>query len=142
VITNQVFEHVFNPDKFLSEINRVTKRNGVLLLSVPFVWDEHEQPFDFARYTSFGLTHLLNTHGFEVLDLKKVQADFSLIFQLINIYLYKVTKNRNPYVNLITTVILMSSFNILGVLISKLLPANSDLYLNNIVLAVKKNSKR
>lgn len=142
MITNQVFEHVFNPDKFLSEINRVTKRNGVLLLSVPFVWDEHEQPFDFARYTSFGLTHLLNTHGFEVLDLKKVQADFSLIFQLINIYLYKVTKNRNPYVNLITTVILMSSFNILGVLISKLLPANSDLYLNNIVLAVKKNSKR
>jgi SAM-dependent methyltransferase len=52
VLTSEVLEHVFNPDEFLSEINRVLRNGGVLLLTVPFVWDEHEQPFDYARYSS------------------------------------------------------------------------------------------
>ena len=43
VLTNQVLEHVFNPDVFLSEIHRVLTPDGVLLLTVPFLWDEHEQ---------------------------------------------------------------------------------------------------
>ena len=59
VLTNQVFEHVFNPTEFLSEINRVLKPNGYLLLTVPFVWDEHEQPFDYGRYSSFGISTCL-----------------------------------------------------------------------------------
>ncbi|MGD9591742.1 MAG: class I SAM-dependent methyltransferase, partial [Candidatus Berkiella sp.] len=55
VVAHQVFEHVFQPQDFLKEINRVLKCNGTLMLSVPFVWDEHEQPYDFARYSSFAL---------------------------------------------------------------------------------------
>ena len=62
VVTFEVFEHVFNPDEFLSEIYRVLKNGGFLLMSVPFIWDEHEQPFDFARYSSFGLKFLLDKH--------------------------------------------------------------------------------
>ena len=41
ILSNQVFEHVFNPNEFLKEINRVTKMGGVFM-TVPFVWDEHE----------------------------------------------------------------------------------------------------
>jgi SAM-dependent methyltransferase len=55
VLCNQVLEHVFNPDDFLNEVNRVLKPSGKLLLTVPFVWDEHEQPYDYARYSSFGV---------------------------------------------------------------------------------------
>jgi SAM-dependent methyltransferase len=68
LIANQVFEHVFNPHIFLKEMNRVVKIEGKLLLSVPFVWDEHEQPYDYARYSSFGLKHILNEHGFELIE--------------------------------------------------------------------------
>ena len=42
-LCNQVLEHVFNPDEFLSEIHRVLRQDSRLLLTVPFVWDEHEQ---------------------------------------------------------------------------------------------------
>ncbi len=44
VLCTQVLEHVFEPAAFLAEIRRVTKPGGKLLLSAPFVWDEHEQP--------------------------------------------------------------------------------------------------
>lgn len=138
IICSQVLEHVFNPDKFLSEIVRVLKADGKLLLTVPFVWDEHEQPFDFARYTSYGLRFLLTRHGFEVIELRKSAADVRTIFQMINVYLYKKTATRHGFVNAIITAILMSPFNILGSLLWKLLPSNFDLYLDNVVLARKK----
>jgi len=138
VIINQVFEHVFNPDDFLSEVNRVLKDEGILLMSVPFVWDEHEQPFDYARYSSFGLEYLLDTHGFEVIERRKSINDIRIVFQLINAYIYKKTVTKNAYVNLMTTIVLMAPFNILGELLSKVLPKNDDLYLDSVVLAKKR----
>lgn len=137
VVTNQVLEHVFNPDEFISEINRVLKTNGKLLLTVPFVWDEHEQPFDYARYSSFGLKSLLNKNGFEILESRKSVNDFRVLAQLLNAYIYKVVR-KNIFFKNITLVIIMAPITILGIIIAKVLPVNNDLYLDNIVLAKKK----
>lgn len=137
VLTNQVFEHVFNPEEFLKEINRVTKINGVMLLTVPFVWDEHEQPYDYARYTSFGLEHLLKQSGFEIIDAQKTNNGIEVIFQLLSAYLYKVTNTSNLWVNLLINFFLIAPVNIIGFILGKILPKNSDLYLDNVVLAKK-----
>lgn len=91
VLTNQVLEHVFNPDVFLSEIHRVLTPDGVLLLTVPFVWDEHEQPYDYARYSSYGLHYLLEKNGFRVFRAKKISSGSCVIFQLLNCYIYKAS---------------------------------------------------
>ena len=37
VVINEVFEHVFDPDGFMSEVGRVLKPGGALLMTVPFV---------------------------------------------------------------------------------------------------------
>jgi len=84
ILSNQVFEHVFNSNDFLKEINRVTKMGGVFLMTVPFVWDEHEQPYDYARYSSFGLKHILSENGFEIVEHRKSNNGLEVIFQLIN----------------------------------------------------------
>lgn len=137
IISNQVFEHVFNPNEFLRETNRVLKMDGVFLITVPFVWDEHEQPYDYARYSSFGLKHILNDNGFEIIEHRKSNNGLEVIFQLLNDYIYKITVTKNGYFNLIITLFLMAPVNIIGLLLSKLLPNNNDLYLDNIVLAKK-----
>jgi SAM-dependent methyltransferase len=134
VLLFQVLEHVFNPEVFLGQVARVLRDNGHLLLSVPFVWDEHEQPYDYARYSSFGLTHLLRAHRLEVVELRRNLPDLRVIAQLINAYLYKKTVTGNAYTNALVTLALMSPINALGVL-AGLLPGNKDLYLDNIVLA-------
>lgn len=137
ILSNQVFEHIFNPNEFLKEVNRVTKMGGSVLMTVPFVWDEHEQPYDYARYSSFGLKHILNENGFEVIEHRKSNNGIEVIFQLLNDYIFKTTVTKNSYVNLIITLVLIAPVNILGILLSKILPKNEDLYLDNIVLAKK-----
>lgn len=140
VIVNEVLEHVFNPADFLNEIYRVLKPSGMLLMTVPFVWDEHEQPNDYARYSSFGLKHLLEESGFEVIEHRKSVCDIRVILQLFNCYIYKKTVTKNVYANLAITIFFMSPFNILGELLSKILPKNEDLYLDNVILLKKKMS--
>jgi len=137
VICCQVLEHVFNPDDFLREIFRVVKPGGKLLLTVPFVWDEHEKPYDYARYSSFGLRHLLKKQGFEIVFHSKLGADASTLFQLINAYLYKVTLKLPRPLLIIFTVVVMAMINLLGVVASYLLPKNPDLYLDHLILAKK-----
>lgn len=137
VLTNQVLEHVFNPEIFLAEIYRVLKPGGNLLLTVPFVWDEHEQPWDYARYSSFGLIHLVEKMGFKVVESRKSMADFRLIFQLASAYLYKITDTHNPYINPVIHLVLMAPLNIVGSVFGYFLPRNSDLFLDNILVARK-----
>lgn len=139
IVCNQVFEHVFEPDKFLAEINRVLKNNGVLLISLPFVWDEHEQPYDYARYSSFGIHYLLQKYGFKVITSTKTAKDFSLFAQLLNLYFYKNVHKRNSIIKKVTTLFIMAPITIFGLLLSKILPDNEDLYLDNVILAIKVN---
>ncbi len=136
VLSNQVLEHVFNPTEFLSEVNRILKVGGNFLISVPFVWDEHEQPYDYARYSSFGLKFLLEQHGFEIIESKKSTNDFRIFAQLLNAFIYKIVR-RNIILKKLSTFFIMSLISVCGILLAKILPHNNDLYLDNIILAKK-----
>ena len=138
VFCSQVFEHVFSPAEFLREINRVLRPGGCLLLTVPFVWDEHEQPHDFARYSSFGLRAVLERAGFTVEQQRKSTADARILFQLLNAYIFKITQTRSRLVFWLAMLGLMAPVNLFGILFGFLLPANADLYLDNIVLVRKR----
>ncbi len=138
VIATQVLEHVFNPDQFLKEVARVTMPGGALLLTVPFVWDEHEKPHDYARYSSFGLAHLLRKSGFKIERHIKTASDVRVIFQLVACFIHKRLEWIQSYwLRVFWYVLLISPFTILGIVLSKILPANQDLYMDNVVLARK-----
>ena len=137
VVANQVLEHVFTPDRFLREIHRVLKPGGALLLTAPFVWDEHEQPHDFARYSSFGLRYLLEQQGFVLEVQQKSLADVRVVFQIANTYLYKKIMTPLPAVNALLVLLLLMPLNVIGELAAIVFPRNNDLYLDNIVLARK-----
>lgn len=135
VLCNQVLEHVFEPDAFIREMHRVLRPEGRVLLTVPFIWDEHEQPHDFARYSSFGLRALFERNGFRLIQQTKLLADASLFCQLLNAYVFKAFRTRSRLINAIITLFISAPLTLLGLLLPHLLPRNDDLFLDQVVLA-------
>jgi ubiquinone/menaquinone biosynthesis C-methylase UbiE len=87
VLLTQVLEHVPEPRLVLQEIHRVLKPGGALWLSAPLFFEEHDIPYDFYRFTQYGLTHLLNTTGFNIEKLAWLEGYYgTLSHQLINAY--------------------------------------------------------
>lgn len=66
VLATELMEHLPSPDRFLTEVGRVLREDGVLILSVPFMEPIHEEPRDFYRFTPFSLRLLLEQHGFSI----------------------------------------------------------------------------
>ncbi len=136
IFSSEVFEHVFNIDTVLSEINRVCKMEGKLLITVPFVWDEHEIPYDYARYTSFGIKHLLERHGFEVLNATKSTNYVATLFQMWNAYVHQHIL-RHKVIQVLLNPIVIAPVMLIGIILSFILPSNKNFFHNNIVLAKK-----
>jgi len=55
IISTQVLEHVDNPNLYLSEVKRLLKKDGTLILSTHGYWLYHPTPNDYWRWTSAGL---------------------------------------------------------------------------------------
>jgi SAM-dependent methyltransferase len=140
VFTSEVLEHVPNIKESLSEIKRVLKPDGYILLSIPFVYPEHEMPYDFRRLTVNGMKEILTDVGFEIITMEKGGTFIEVIAQLIMIYLHDWLYTRNIYMNMIINLFLISPVCIIGILSNFIFPANKRLYLNMIVFAQKKNS--
>ncbi|MBI5382480.1 MAG: methyltransferase domain-containing protein [Opitutae bacterium] len=139
VLCSQVLEHVFAPEAFVAELRRVLRPGGSLVLAVPFAWDEHEQPRDFARYSSFGLRALLERGGFEIVAQRKSMADLRALTQLASGWLYKATRTSSRSINWLAQLALIAPVNCAGLVLG-LLPSHADFYLDNVVLARRRDA--
>ena len=60
VVAIEVFEHLCSPVSAANEIHRVLSEGGTALVSVPFMFHVHGDPFDYHRFTESGLFELFN----------------------------------------------------------------------------------
>lgn len=72
-------EHVPEPARVIAEIFRALQPGGLLFLVTPHEWEEHQQPHDYFRYTSFGVRYLLSRAGFEQVEIRPVGGYFRLL---------------------------------------------------------------
>lgn len=70
VFSSQVLEHVPEPWRMVEEMARVLKPGGCLLISAPHIWGLHEVPHDYFRFTCYGLQHLVERVGLEVVEVR------------------------------------------------------------------------
>lgn len=70
IIYTETIEHVEQPNKLKDDIYRVLKKKGKVLITVPFMFPEHEMPYDFRRFTLNGLIKFFN-HNKKYTVLKK-----------------------------------------------------------------------
>ena len=69
LVSFQVMEHLPDTKFFLSECHRLLKPGGRIFITVPFMWQVHEAPYDYYRFTRHGLDYLLKHAGFDEIDI-------------------------------------------------------------------------
>lgn len=83
VLFTQVLEHVPDPARVMSELHRILASGGTLYLTAPLVWELHELPHDYYRYTSEGLRYLLESAGFGSVEVEARNDCFATLAQLM-----------------------------------------------------------
>jgi len=87
VLSFQVLEHVRRPWKVVEECARVLKKDGLLLLTAPFMFPHHSSPHDFFRYTHEGLAALADDAGLKVEKILAQCSSLSTLMLMLNWYL-------------------------------------------------------
>jgi SAM-dependent methyltransferase len=80
VLCMVVMEHLEDPRKAISEMRRVLKQGGSIIVSVPFLFPIHDAPGDYWRFTKYGLRVLFK--DWEIIELK-AETDMNEAFAVL-----------------------------------------------------------
>lgn len=101
VLSTAVLEHLEEPLEGLEEARRVLRDGGLAIYTVPFIWHVHEAPRDFYRYSRYGLQHLFDRAGFDVVEIRALSGFWVTFGQLFVYYLYRFRRGPLRIVPLI-----------------------------------------
>jgi SAM-dependent methyltransferase len=98
VLCSQVIEHVADHRGLLREAFRLLRSGGILILSGPLYWPPHEKPYDFFRFTEYGLRYLLDDAGFEVDQIRGNGGKWATCGQVFVHTIQASTRANKPFV--------------------------------------------
>jgi SAM-dependent methyltransferase len=82
VFSTQVMEHVADFGGMINEAFRVLKPGGYGIFTMPFCWELHEEPYDFFRFSKYGLEEIFRQKGFSINYIKSNGGKWAAVFQM------------------------------------------------------------
>lgn len=96
VISLSVMEHLCEPQMMLNEAFRILKPGGGIVLQVPWQWWIHEAPYDFFRYTPYGLKYLFEKAGFVDINVEPQAGFFTTVILKCNYFSSRFVRGPRP----------------------------------------------
>jgi SAM-dependent methyltransferase len=82
VIATEVLEHLYDPQRAMTEIRRVLKPGGFCIMSTPFLYVYHPCPHDYYRFTWDSLSYICRE--FTKVDIQHHGNLIVFLWQLLN----------------------------------------------------------
>jgi len=79
----ELFEHVEKPEDGIRECFRVLKTGGHFIISAPFLYPIHGDPFDYQRWTQEGWVKNLEKYGFKLEKIEVVGLFFTVLVDML-----------------------------------------------------------
>lgn len=133
----QVLEHHKNPAKLITEMFRIIKSGGYIVLSFPFLGGVHEAPNDYCRFTRYMLENFVRDNGGAIVHFKNQGSLFSVISMLVNEYLneFAARGGRSYFLSIIIYPPFLI-FQYVCLLLDKFFKSDK-IYINSLVLIKK-----
>lgn len=94
IISLSVMEHLCEPQNFLNESYRILKDDGIMIVQIPWMWWIHEAPYDYFRYSPYGLKYMFEKSGFEEVEVQPMSGFFSMWVLKMNYFSLRWGKKR------------------------------------------------
>ena len=92
IVSISVLEHLLEPQVFLNESFRILKKDGRMLLQVPWQWRLHEIPHDYFRYTPYALKNMFAKAGFNDVKIEATSGFFTTWLVKMNYFTHRWVK--------------------------------------------------
>ncbi len=99
VLLAEVIEHLRDPETVLKEVYRVLEKGGVLIMTMPFLYAIHADPYDYQRWTPEKIKIEMNLAGFDRVDIRPMGSIFSVIYDLFHVSLNSASRNKSSITN-------------------------------------------
>ena len=96
VVSLSVLEHLCEPQMMLNEAFRILKPGGSIVLQVPWQWWIHEAPYDFFRYTPYGLRYMLERAGYVNIVVQSQSGYFTTTVLKWNYFTGRLVRGPKP----------------------------------------------
>lgn len=106
IFATQTLEHVYDIETYLKDCLRLLCVDGSLILSVPMQWRHHEEPFDFWRFTRYGIERKLTDIGFVIEEMVPCGGVYSLLAQIYLNHLAARSRLRPYYTRIVNRIAL------------------------------------
>ncbi|MCR4263125.1 MAG: class I SAM-dependent methyltransferase [Candidatus Roizmanbacteria bacterium] len=85
----QMIEYLKDPPQAIQECYRILKKNGIVIVTVPFLYAMHDIPYDRGRYTKSMLLDWFKSAGFSRVSIESQGVFIEVWLQMLTVWLFK-----------------------------------------------------